>query len=194
MSRDIRRLINSVEHPQTFSDGSPASSLQEGGTIVSLDNGTLAVRRKHKGIVFKSTMSSDGNKVIDRKLTTSELEYKRKFVDYRTFNHNFPADLPAAKRYMPWKEDAISTSDVPNTAYLTPFKMICEKLLIKLNASDNTVDITFGVERVDDGDATSDVVANGLASLTIQAASTDLTDGDDYNFYVTSVWKTFIEI
>ena len=223
MSRNIRRLMNSTEPPQTFSDGSPASSLQEGGTIVSLDNGMLAVRRKHKGIVFKSTMSRDGNEIIDRKLTTSELEYKRKFVDYRTFNHNFSADLPAAKRYIPWKEDAISTSDVPNTAYLTPFKMICEKLLIKLNASDNSVDITFGVERVDDGDATSDVVAtythtstfsgntativknsdwsaspvipaNGLASLTIQAASTDLTDGDDYNFYITSVWKTFIEI
>ena len=35
MSRNIRRLINSVEHPQTFSDGSPASSLQEGGTLVT---------------------------------------------------------------------------------------------------------------------------------------------------------------
>tara|TARA_X000001388_G_scaffold48118_1_gene34468 strand:- start:418 stop:972 length:555 start_codon:yes stop_codon:yes gene_type:complete len=68
MSRNIRRLINSVEQPQTFSDGAPASSLQEGGTLVSLDNGKLAVRRKHKGVVFKSTMSRDGNQVVDKNL------------------------------------------------------------------------------------------------------------------------------
>jgi len=68
VSRDIRRLINSVEQPQTFSDGAPASSLQEGGTLVSLDNGKLVVRRKHKGVVFKSTMSRDGNQVVDKNL------------------------------------------------------------------------------------------------------------------------------
>ena len=36
MSRDVRRIMNSVEPPQTFSEGTPASSLQEGGTIISL--------------------------------------------------------------------------------------------------------------------------------------------------------------
>jgi len=224
MSRNIRRLINSVEQPQTFSDGAPASSLQEGGTLVSLDKGRLAVRRKHKGIVFKSTMSRDGNEIIDKKLTTNELEYKRKFVDYRTFIHNFDDDLPASKIYMPWQGTGEqSTSSSPTTAYLTPFKMICEKLIVRFEASDLTVNITFGVERKDNGDNTADVVAtynytssfvnntvavinnsdwsaspvipaNGLASLTITAASTDLTDGDTYNFFVTSVWKTFIEI
>ena len=181
MSRNIRRLINSVEQPQTFSDGAPASSLQEGGTLVSLDKGRLAVRRKHKGIVFKSTMSRDGNEIIDKKLTTNELEYKRKFVDYRTFIHNFDDDLPASKIYMPWQgtgEQSTSSADVVAT----------------YNYTSSFVNNTVAVINNSDWSASPIIPANGLASLTITAASTDLTDGDTYNFFVTSVWKTFIEI
>ena len=87
MSRDIRRLINFTEQPQTFSNGSPASSLQEGGVSVALEGGRLAVTRKHKGLVFKSFMTSDGNQYIDRNLQVSgeirgnELEYTNHNVE-----------------------------------------------------------------------------------------------------------------
>ena len=67
MPRDIRRLVNSTEQPQTFNIGSP-SSLQEGGTFVTIENGNLAVYRKHKGINWKNYMSRNGNQIIDNKL------------------------------------------------------------------------------------------------------------------------------
>ena len=126
--------MNSVETPQSFTDGTPASSLQEGGTFVSLDNGRLAVRRKHKGIVFKTLMSRDGNEIVDKKLSANELEYKRKFIDYRVFNHNFTDDLDATKIYLPWSGPTEnSTMLEPRNGFLTPFKMICQKLIFRFD-------------------------------------------------------------
>ena len=224
MSRDIRRLINSVEQPQSFNDGAPASSLQEGGTLVSLDNGRLIVRRKHKGVVFKSTMSRDGNEIIDKKLTTNELEYKRKFIDYRVFNHSFTDDLPATKVYLPWSGPSENTTMLdPRNGFLTPFKMICQKLIFRFDDIDTGgTDIVFSINRIDETDDTIDVVctfdytsimsrdtvytinvsdwsaspiveANRIAGIGVQADDTNITTSERHIF-VTSVWKTFIEV
>ena len=225
MSRDIRRIMNSVEPPQTFSEGTPASSLQEGGTIVSLDNGRLAVRRKHKGIIFKTLMSRDGNEIVDKKLSANELEYRRRFIDYRYFNHNFKDDIGTTKHYLPWSGVGEQTTGLSEqSSFLAPFKMICHKLIIRPeNMNDNTQTITFGIERIDNGDTTQDsiatfahttdfvastvtvinnsdwsaspvVPANALATMTIQTSSSDLQDGESTVFWITSVWKTFIEV
>jgi hypothetical protein len=223
MSRDIRRIINSVESPQSFTNGTPASSLQEGGTFVSLDNGRLAVRRKHKGIVFKSLMSRDGNEIIDKKLTTNELEYKRKFVDYRFFIHNFAKDLDTTETFLPWGTSEDLTAVRNQNCFLSPFKMICHKLIFKVpSLADNTDNITFTIKKQDDGDNTTDTVctftheatftnhtiitintsdwsasptigANDVAILSITASDTGITTVST-EFYVTSVWKTFIEV
>ena len=154
MSRNIRRIINSFEAPQTFSNGAPASSLQEGGTSISLDNGKLAVRRKHKGIVFKSFMSRDVNEIVEKKLTTNELEYKRKFVDYRVFNHNFTDDLPATKVYLHWSGPSEQTTMLePRTGYLAPFDMICHKLIFRIDDVDTgATDIVFSINKIDETD------------------------------------------
>jgi len=224
MSRDIRRIINSVETPQSFTDGTPASSLQEGGTFVSLDNGRLAVRRKHKGIVFKTLMSRDGNEIVDKKLTTNELEYKRKFIDYRVFNHNFTDDLDATKIYLPWSGPTEnSTMLEPRNGFLTPFKMICQKLIFRFDVVDTgATDIVFSINRIDENDDTIDVVctfdftdvisrdvvntinvsdwsasptveANRIVGIAVQADNTNITTSERHIF-VTSVWKTFIEV
>ena len=224
MSRNIRRIINSFEAPQTFSNGAPASSLQEGGTSISLDNGKLAVRRKHKGIVFKSFMSRDGNEIVEKKLTTNELEYKRKFVDYRVFNHNFTDDLPATKVYLPWSGPSEQTTMLePRTGYLAPFDMICHKLIFRIDDVDTgATDIVFSINKIDETDDTIDVVctfdytdtisrdivntiklsdwsanpiinANDIAGIGLQADDTNILTAERHVF-VTSVWKTFIEI
>ena len=224
MSRNIRRIINSFEAPQTFSNGAPASSLQEGGTSISLDNGKLAVRRKHKGIVFKSFMSRDGNEIVEKKLTTNELEYKRKFVDYRVFNHNFTDDLPATKVYLPWSGPSEQTTMLePRTGYLAPFDMICHKLIFRIDDVDTgATDIVFSINKIDETDDTIDVVctfdytdtisrdivntiklsdwsanpiinANDIAGIGVQADDTNILTAERHVF-VTSVWKTFIEI
>ena len=223
MSRDIRRLINSVEQPQSFNDGAPASSLQEGGTLVSLDNGKLIVRRKHKGVVFKSTMSRDGNEIIDKKLTTNELEYKRKFIDYRVFIHNFAKDLDTTETFLPWGTSEDLTAVRNQNCFLSPFKMICNKLIFKVpSLADATDNITFAIKKQDDGDNTTDTICtfthestfsnntiitintsdwsasptigiNDVAILSITASDTGITTTST-EFYVTSVWKTFIEV
>ena len=223
MTRDVRRLINSVEQPQTFSDGAPASSLQEGGTLVTLDNGKLVVRRKHKGVVFKSNMFRDGNEIIDKKLTTNELEYKRKFIDYRVFNHSIADDLPATKVYLPWSGPTENTTMLdPRNGFLTPFKMICQKLIFRFDEIDTgATDIVFSINKIDETDDTIDVVCtfdytstisrdivntinvsdwsasptvepNRIVGIGIQADNTNITTSER-SIFVTSVWKTFIE-
>jgi len=224
MSRDIRRIMNSVETPQSFSDGAPASSLQEGGTLVTLDNGKLVVRRKHKGVVFKSNMFRDGNEIIDKKLTTNELEYKRKFIDYRVFNHSFTDDLPSTKVYLPWSGPSEHTTMLePRNGFLTPFKMICQKLIFRFDDIDTgATDIVFSINKIDETDDTIDVVctfdytdtmsrdnvytinfsdwsasptieSNRIVGIGVQADNTNITTSERHVF-VTSVWKTFIEI
>ena len=224
MSRDIRRIMNSVEPPQTFSEGTPASSLQEGGTIVSLDNGRLAVRRKHKGIIFKTLMSRDGNEIVDKKLSANELEYRRRFIDYRVFNHNFTDDLDATKIYLPWSGPTEnSTMLEPRNGFLTPFKMTCQKLIFRFDVVDTgATDIVFSINRIDETDDTIDVVctfdftdvvsrdvvntinvsdwsasptveANRIVGIGVQADDTNITTSERHIF-VTSVWKTFIEV
>ena len=147
MSRDIRRLNNSTEGSQSFSTGAPSSSLQEGGTFVSIENGNLAVYRKHKGIEFKNYMTRQGNQVIDRKLTTSELEYTKKFIDYRYFKHNMTDDIGTSEVFLPWQGTG-EQSDMNNatTAFLVPFKMSLEKIMFRYETlSSTTANIRFKI-------------------------------------------------
>tara|TARA_R100000458_G_C8272097_1_gene246914 strand:+ start:1977 stop:2654 length:678 start_codon:yes stop_codon:yes gene_type:complete len=160
MSRDIRRLVNSTEQPQTFNIGSP-SSLQEGGTFVTIENGNLAVYRKHKGINWKNYMSRNGNQIIDNKLKAKHLEYGNKFVDYRSFIHNFELNLGGTKIYVPWHGSG-EQSDMldERTAYLVPFTMTCHKILFRpSDISTVATDIVFTIEKATDGSTSTSVVS-----------------------------------
>ena len=70
MSRDIRKVINSKEQPQTFSKGTP-SSIPEGGVYITNESGKLAVYRQHQGMKWKNYMSRDGNQYVDKDLSIS---------------------------------------------------------------------------------------------------------------------------
>ena len=124
MSRDIRRLINFTEQPQTFTNGNPASSLQEGGVSVSLDNGRLAVLRKYKGLVFKSFMTSDGNQYVDRNLRVSG-EIRGNELEYTNHNVESPG---TDKVYLGVNGKAKSTSIDHTTTWIAPYNGVLKKI------------------------------------------------------------------
>ena len=222
MIRNLRRLANSTEQPQSFNEGGH-SSLQEGGSFITIENGRLAIYRKHKGLKWKSYMSSDGNEYVDKKLTTNTLEYTNKFIDYRIYKHNFSDNISTTEHFIPWQGTGEQTgmNDATSTL-LVPFKMTCHKILFRPESFDTpTANFTFKIKRQDSGDADVDEVASftytdtfvdnttieikasdfnntpvvdvgAKASISIQAAPNPHGSSKDY--YITSVWRTEVTI
>jgi len=222
MIRNLRRLSNSIEQPQSFNEGGH-SSLQEGGSYITIESGRLAIYRKHKGLKWKSYMSSDGNQYVDKKLTTNSLEYTNTFIDYRIYKHNFSDNISTTEHFIPWQGTGEQTgmNDATSTL-LVPFKMTCHKILFRPESFDTpTANFTFKIKRQDSGDATVDEVASftytdtfadnttievkqsdfnntpvvdvgAKASISIQASANPHGSSKDY--YITSVWRTEITI
>jgi len=222
MIRNLRRLVNSTEQPQSFNEGGH-SSLQEGGSFITIENGRLAIYRKHKGLKWKSYMSSDGNEYVDKKLTTNTLEYTNKFIDYRIYNHNFADTLDNSEHFLPWQgEKETANMDTAGSAFLAPYKMTCHKILFRPEALDTpSANFTFKIKRQDSGDATVDEVASFTYSTTLVDNTTIEINQSDFNnapvvekgakvsigltastaphgslidYYITSVWRTEVTI
>ena len=222
MIRNLRRLVNSTEQPQSFNEGGH-SSLQEGGSFITIENGRLAIYRKHKGLKWKSYMSSDGNEYVDKKLTTNTLEYTNKFIDYRIYNHNFADTLDNSEHFLPWQgEKETANMDTAGSAFLAPYKMTCHKILFRPEALDTpSANFTFKIKRQDSGDATVDEVSSFTYSTTLVDNTTIEINQSDFNnapvvekgakvsigltastaphgslidYYITSVWRTEVTI
>ena len=92
-------------------------------------------------------MSSNGDPYVDKILTTNTLKYTNKFIDYRSFSHNFSDDLDANEHFLPWWNNDELTSFRPSVGYLAPFNMICHKLIFKPpDLDDNADNITFAIK------------------------------------------------
>jgi len=159
--RDIRKLINTKQTAMEFTGVPSNSNMLNGQIAVHKQSGNqLALYRKQFGKLWKTYMSSDGNFLIDKTLKTRNLEYSRKFIDNRTFMHNFADDLDATKHYLPWVGISENTTLLSSpTGFLTPYKMTCQKILFRPPTLDDTADdIVFSIEKVDSGDGTTDAI------------------------------------
>jgi len=220
------RFINNIKQNKIrlVTNQPSAGNMREGEEVLyNHVNGMLVRYRKQNGRLWSSNMTSNGNTIVDKKLTTNELEYKYKFTDYKVFNHNFSKNLDTDETYIPWGSTDDKTSLSSAQGYLTPFKMICHKLIFRPpNLTDNTDNIIFAIKKIDNGDNTEDAVCNytysttfvdytsitintldwsanpvidsgDLAIITVDASDTGITTSS-MNFFITSVWKTFIEV
>ena len=166
--RDTRKLINTKQASVEF-QGTPSIQGMVDGQIAikKKSNSQLALYRKQFGKLFHSFMTSDGNQIVEKKLTTNDLEYKHKFIDYRVFMHNFADDIGTSKHYIPWfATDAFeaeeSTMDDHSAGFLTPFKMTLHRILIRTDNLTASADVTVTVEKQDDGNQTEDVIATAV--------------------------------
>jgi len=162
--RDTRKLINTKQASVEF-QGTPSIQGMVDGQIAikKKSNSQLALYRKQFGKLFHSFMTSDGNQIVEKKLTTNDLEYKHKFIDYRMFSHNFSENLSTAERFLPWVGPTDSTGmDDARNSLLVPFDMTCHRILFRpetLTSDPTSANLTFTVVRQDDGDANVDTVA-----------------------------------
>ena len=181
MSRDIRRLINFTEQPQTFSNGSPASSLQEGGVSVSLEGGRLAVLRKHKGLVFKSFMTSDGNQYVDRNLQVSG-EIRGNELEYTNHNVESPG---TDKVFLGVNGKAKNTSIDHTTSWIAPYNGVLKKILIYSNASGGNTAV--GLHINSNTTAQKTITQSLSATTTLEYIFSDLNSFDKGNLISISV-------
>ena len=223
MQRDIRRLTKSKG--ASLDTSSPVTrGTQEGTTTFTLSpNRQLAMVRKQRGKLYKTFLSDNGDQFVERTLTTRRLKYTQSFIDYRTFIHNFNKNLDTSETNLPWVDDSDLTAVRNQVGFLSPFKMICHKILFKIPIiQDNSDDIVFKIKKIDDGSETVDEVCNftystttvdntvitinqtdwnnspvinpnEVAIISITASDSGITTSDK-EFFVTSVWKTEVTI
>tara|TARA_A100001515_G_scaffold29421_1_gene22863 strand:+ start:3367 stop:4056 length:690 start_codon:yes stop_codon:yes gene_type:complete len=162
--RDTRKLINTKQASVEF-QGTPSIQGMVDGQIAikKKSNSQLALYRKQFGKLFHSFMTSDGNQIVEKKLTTNDLEYKHKFIDYRMFSHNFSENLSTAERFLPWVGPTDNTGmDDARNSLLVPFDMTCHRILFRpetLTSDPTSANLTFTIVRQDDGDVNVDTVA-----------------------------------
>ena len=223
MQRDIRRLTNSKGG--SLDTSAPVTkATPEGTTTFTLSpNRQLAMVRKQRGKLYKTFLSDNGDQFVERTLTTRRLKYTQSFIDYRTFIHNFNKNLDTSETNLPWVDDSDLTAVRNQVGFLSPFKMICHKILFKIPViQDNNDTIVFKIKKIDDGDETVDEVCNftyntttvnntvirinqtdwnnspvinpnEVAIISITASDSGITTSDK-EFFVTSVWKTEVTI
>ena len=220
--RDIRKIMNSSA-PSINTDGSVSRSIPEGSTnFVLSNNKQLAMFKKHKGRLWKTYLTKDGNQYVDKTLTANTLKYTNKFIDYRFFLHNFNRDIGTSEFFLPWVGPTEETDmDDARRSFLVPFNMTLNTILIRPETlSDTTADIRIKVKK-EDNDLTVDTVATAtyetddLASNTYfklnesdfdnaptvevgdKAGLTILSGADPsgtIDWYITSVWRVEVVI
>jgi len=220
--RDIRKIMNSSA-PSINTDGSVSRSIPEGSTnFVLSNNKQLAMFKKHKGRLWKTYLTKDGNQYVDKTLTANTLKYTNKFIDYRFFLHNFNRDIGTSEFFLPWVGPTEDTDmDDARRSFLVPFNMTLNTILIRPETlSDTTADIRIKVKK-EDNDLTVDTVATAtyetddLASNTYfklnesdfdnaptvevgdKAGLTILSGADPsgtIDWYITSVWRVEVVI
>jgi len=222
--RDMRKLINTKQNSVEFQGKPSVHGMLDGQiAIEKQSNSQLALYRKKYGKLWKSYMSSNGDQYVDKTLSVNTLKYTNKFIDYRSFSHNFNDDLDANEHFLPWGNVNELTSARPDVGYLVPFNMTCHKLIFKVpDLDDNADNILFTIKKIDDGDATVDSVCTYTYSTTfVDNTSITINMGDwsatpsveagdvvaisitasdagivtsAKDFYATSVWRTEVVI
>jgi|TARA_Y100000114_G_scaffold55570_1_gene50809 hypothetical protein len=232
LDRKIRRVQNSKGN--AISEGSskaamshhPAkNNMSDGEQVFALlSNRTLALFKKLNGMLYKVNLSHDGNQIVDDKLTARRIEYINEFTDYRVFIHNFQDDLPGSEVFLPFSSPNETTTLLEEqSAYLTPFKMTCSKIIFRPEAlNTNATDIVFKIKKVDNGDTTVDTVATFdfqttftnntnhiitesdwdniptvdagvVVGISITPDDTNITTSET-EFAISSVWRTEIKV
>lgn len=162
MDRETRRIQNTKQSSIEFRGKPSVNSMVEGQVAIEKKSNTqLAVYRKKFGKLYRSFMTSNGDQFVERELTARSLKYTNKFTDYRVFIHNFQDDLPGSEVFLPFSSPNETTTLLEEqSAYLTPFKMTCSKIIFRPEAlNTNATDIVFKIKKVDNGDTTVDTVA-----------------------------------
>tara|TARA_R100001224_G_scaffold110682_1_gene89587 strand:- start:594 stop:1271 length:678 start_codon:yes stop_codon:yes gene_type:complete len=225
MNRETRRIQNTKQASVEFQGKPSLNGMVEGQiAIEKKSNSQLAIYRKKFGQLWKSYMSNNGDQYVDRTLTANTLKYSHKFIDHRTFIHNFSDNIGTDVTFLPWQGTGEQANmDNATSAFLAPYNMTCQKILFRPEslAGTTTADIVFTIHRQDDGDTNADTVArftyqpelvsNTLltinesdfnnspkveagAKVGISIVASSDPAGGTIDYYITSVWRVEVEI
>lgn len=175
--RELRRIANNSQSVINVENNSPRN-IPEGDLRFTHSGKDLVLNKKHKGLLWKSKFSTDGNLYVDKALIAEELKFTRKFTDYKFFKHNFYDDINTDEHYIPWgetTEGAVASTDVDRfTGYLAPYDMTLHKIVFRLKIQSGSLDananIVVKLGKIDSGDSTEDSVATATydpASLAV---------------------------
>ena len=187
--RELRRITN-ISQPVINVENNSPRDIPEGDLRFTHLGKNLILNKKHKGLLWKSNFSADGNQYVDKSLIAEELKFTRKFTDYKFFKHNFYDDIGTYEHYIPWgetTEGAVASTSVDRfTGYLMPYDMTLHKIVFRLKIQSGSIDananIVVKLGKIDSGDSTEDSVATATYDPASLAALTPFTvNRTDFN-------------
>ncbi len=224
MRNHLKYLTNIKQNNLYSSEEMHLGNMVEGQVSISNNrNSQPSLNFKRNNLLYKVSLSQDGNMFVDKKLTTNSLEYTNTFIDYRIYKHNFSDNIGTTEHFIPWQGTGEQTGmDDATSTLLVPFKMTCHKILFRPESFDTpTANFTFKIKRQDSGDATVDEVASFTYTdtfadnTTIEVKQSDFNNtptvssgakasisiqasvnphGSSKDYYITSVWRTEVTI
>jgi len=224
MRNHLKYLTNIKQNNLYSSEEMHLGNMVEGQVSISNNrNSQPSLNFKRNNLLYKVSLSQDGNMFVDKKLTTNSLEYTNTFIDYRIYKHNFSDNIGTTEHFIPWQGTGEQTGmNDATSALLVPFKMTCHKILFRPESFDTpTANFTFKIKRQDSGDATVDEVASFTYTdtfadnTTIEVKQSDFNNtptvssgakasisiqasvnphGSSKDYYITSVWRTEVTI
>ena len=178
MNRELRRVLNTKQNNNELKNNVSISTMRDGQVSISQERGKplyIAVKKNNR--LHKTYLSSDGNQIVDKKLTVSELEVTKSYNDYRIIVHNFQDDIGNTKIYVPWFNNSIEGTDMNHSSrsFLAPYDMILHKLIMRPETlSSGTPNFTFGLDKQDNESTTVNSVATFTYEPTL-ASNTMIT-------------------
>ena len=201
-------------------------------TLMYRSDGGLYWVVKHNGVIHNLKFQPgpirdrndyvEGSLQVNRGLITNDLQYKRKFIDYRYIIHNFSRDIGTDEIYIPWFGVGENVSmDYVSSAMLAPFKMTLYKFYIRpATLTGATADLALSLDKQDDGDVTVDSIATFTYTTTLASNTLITINQSDWSadpvveagdkvgisidasidpsgtiiWYITSVWKVEVTV
>ena len=170
--RELRRITNNSQPVINVENNSPRD-IPEGDLRFTHLGKNLVLNKKHKGLLWKSNFSADGNQYVEKTLTAEELKFTKRFTTYKIIAHNMTDNIGTAEVFLPWfgiTEDADLGG--ASSSFLVPYSMTLKKIMFRPEAiSTGSYDLVVRLKKMDDGDTTVDTVATATYEDSLAAAT-----------------------
>tara|TARA_R100001198_G_C5240903_1_gene218258 strand:- start:2319 stop:2984 length:666 start_codon:yes stop_codon:yes gene_type:complete len=182
LDRDIRRIKNSSQASINV-DGFSTKTMSEGDLKFTETRSSLTLNKKHKGLLWKSNFSKDGNQLVEKDLTVkSNLHVNGNIYGSQTFwySHNFNY-TGTDKVYIGWNRSSGNTGQEVYGKFITPFKGRLLNVLVRSESAGGSSVVGFHKAE----DTTTDPNGTATEAITVNMSAADTT----YDFKFTQAAK-----
>ena len=175
--RELRRIINNSQPVINVENNSPRN-IPEGDLRFTHSGKSLILNKKHKGLLWKTNFSTDGNDIVDKNLSVGNnlnVDGNISGGQVNFFNHNYNANN-SNKNFVPWGSISEASSINFYNNIIAPYSGRLLKVLVRCEEAIDTVAVGFHKSP----DGTEAPNATATETITLEMGTDDITT--EFNF------------